>query len=514
MSRFRFSVAALLLLVAGAGSPARAEVKPNPLFTDGMVLQRNTEVPIWGTANRGEQVTVQFQGQAATTRAGKDGNWKVLLRNLKAGGPFEMTIKGENTLELKNVLVGEVWLCSGQSNMAWPLERSASAERHIAESRNPNIHLFQVAFNHTDTPVKEVKGQWVECGPETVAKFSAVAYFFGRDLQKNLGVPVGLIQSAVGGTPSEAWTSRRTLEGNSAFRKILQNYAEAVKNYPQAKEQYDAAVVKYREAAAEARKQGTTPPRPPQVPYGPENPRRPAALYNGMIAPLVPYAIRGAIWYQGESNASRAAEYREIFPAMIQDWRDEWQRGDFPFLAVQLAPFRKITTQPGESDWAELREAQLLATRLLPKVGMAVITDVGDEDDIHPTQKEPVGQRLALLARKIAYGQKLTASGPEYTGMRVEGGRVILSFKNVGKGLVARGGPLKGFAICGNDRNWVNAMAEIQGNKVVVWNLSVPNPVAVRFGWADYPVVNLWNQDGLPATPFRTDDFPLTTARK
>jgi len=513
MSRFRFAAVALIALLASAAS-ARADVQPNPLFADGMVLQRNTEVPVWGTATKGEQVTVQIQDQTVTGAARKDGTWKVILQNLKAGGPYQMTVKGANTVEIKNVLVGEVWLCSGQSNMAWNLSQSASGPRHIAESRNPNIRLFQVGLNAADAPAKVVKGQWQECGPDTVGKFSAVGYFFGRDLQKSLGVPVGLIQSAVGGTPAEAWTSSRTLEGNSAFKNILSNYAEAVKNYPQAKEQYEAALVKHQEAVAAARKAGTTLPRAPQIPYGPENFRRPSGLYNGMIAPLVPYAIRGAIWYQGESNASRAAEYRALMPAMIQNWRDDWLRGDFPFLQVQLAPFKKIAPQPRDSDWAELREAQLLATKTLPKVGMAVITDVGDENDIHPTQKEPVGGRLALLARRMAYGQKVTASGPEYDSMRVDGGRVVLSFRNTGGGLVAKDGPLKGFAICGKDRNWLNAMAEIQGGRVVVWNLSVTEPIAVRFGWADYPVVNLWNADGLPATPFRTDDFPMITAGK
>ena len=507
----RITIAAPALLALFLCAPASAEVKLNPLFSPGMVLQRNTDVPVWGTATKGEQVTVQFQEQTVTAIGDKDGTWKVQLKNLQAGGPFQMTVKGENTIDVPNVLVGEVWICSGQSNMAFALSNAASAQRHIDASKNPQIRLFQVGMNASDTPVAEVKGQWVECGPTTAGKFSAVGYFFGRDLQKALGVPVGLIQSAVGGTPAEAWTSKETLIANPAFKGILNTYAEAVKNYPQAKEQYEAAVVKYRDAAAAAKKQGTTAPRAPQLPYGPENPRRPSCLYNGMLRPLVPYAIRGAIWYQGESNATRAFEYRTLYPAMIQNWRDEWGRKNFPFLAVQLAPFKKISPQPQESDWAELREAQLLATKLLPKVEQAVITDVGEQDDIHPTQKEPVGARLALLARKTAYGEKLVASGPEYSVQKIDGGRIVLSFRNVGGGLLAKDGPLTGFTICGKDRMWTNAMAEIQGDKVVVWSRNVSEPVAVRFGWFDFPVVNLWNKDGLPATPFRTDDFPLTT---
>ncbi|MCC2672570.1 MAG: Sialic acid-specific 9-O-acetylesterase [Armatimonadetes bacterium] len=511
MSRLTLAAPALLSLFLCGASPAAAEVKLNPLFSSGMVLQRNTEVPVWGTAAKGEQVTVQIQDQTVTAVGDKDGTWKARLKNLTAGGPFQLTVKGENTVEVPNVLVGEVWVCSGQSNMAFALSGAASGSRHIAESKNPMLRLFQVGFNPSDTPVTEVKGQWVECGPDTAGKFSAVGYFFGRDLQKALGVPVGLIQSAVGGTPAEAWTSKETLAANPEFKNILNTYAEAVKNYPQAKEQYDAAVAKYREAAAAARKQGATPPRAPQQPYGPENPRRPSCLYNGMIYPLVPYAIRGAIWYQGESNASRAHEYRALYPAMIQNWRDQWQRKNFPFIGVQLAPFKKISPQPQESDWAELREAQLLATKVLPKVGMAVITDVGDQDDIHPTRKEPVGARLALQALRLAYGEKGVGSGPEYEAMEVDGGRIVLKFKNVGSGLFAQDGPLKGFTICGRDRAWTPAMAEIQADRVIVWSRNVAEPVAVRFGWADYPVVNLWNKDGLPATPFRTDDFPLTT---
>jgi sialate O-acetylesterase len=233
-----------------------------------------------------------------------------------------------------------------------------------------------------------------------------------------------------------------------------------------------------------------------------------------MIAPLVPYAIRGAIWYQGESNAGRAYEYRTLFPAMIRNWRDAWGQGDFPFLFVQLAPFMKIVTEPGESAWAELREAQLLTTRTVPNTAQAVITDVGDEDDIHPKQKEPVGKRLALAALALAYGRDVVYSGPDYQRMKVEGDRAVLSFKHVGEGLEARGGPLKGFAIAGTDRKWVNGEAEIQGDRVVVWSPQVKGPVAVRYGWANYPLGNLWNKDGLPASPFRTDDFPLTTEPK
>jgi sialate O-acetylesterase len=495
-------------------SQARADVKPHPLITENMVLQQGVKVPLWGDADDGEKVTVSCQGQTVSATA-QNGKWQVCLENLKAGGPYPLTIAGKNTITYKNVLVGEVWIASGQSNMEWPLRASDGAEKHIGASANPLIRLFTVPHTTAQTPQTTVNSKWVECGPTTVPSFSAVAYFFGRELQKSRGVPVGLIHTSWGGTPAEAWTSQAALEAQPSLKHYLAAREQALANYPQAMEKYKADLEKHKAAVEKAKAEGKTPPPAPRQPAPPDkSPHIPSSLYNGMIAPLIPYAIKGAIWYQGESNAGRAYEYRTLFPAMIKNWRDDWKQGDFPFLLVQLAPFMQISKTPQESAWAELREAQLLATKACPNTGMAVITDVGDERDIHPKWKDPVGARLALAARAIGYGEKIEFSGPLYDSVKFEGNKAILSFTHTTGGLVAKGTELTGFTITGEDKKFVNAKAEIQDQHVVVWSDEVTKPVAVRFGWANYPVVNLWNKEGLPATPFRTDDFPLTTAPK
>ncbi len=458
-------------------SAVRADVKTNALFSEGMVLQQGKEVPVWGTAEDGERVTVSVdakEGKSSAQTTAQGGKWMVRLPSMKAGGPYVMTVTGKNTLTLKNVLVGEVWVCSGQSNMEWSVNASANAKETIANSANPMIRLFTVPRTPSATPLTNVASSWEVCGPTTVGRFSAVGYAFGRDLQKNLNVPVGLIHTSWGGTAAEPWTTREALAASPEFKGLV------AKLDPSAK------------AGA-----GT-----------------PTALYNGMIAPLQPYAIQGAIWYQGESNAGRAYAYRTLFPLMIQSWRASWKQGDFPFLFVQLAPFRAISKEPQESDWAELREAQLLTALKLKNTAMAVITDLGDEKDIHPKQKAPVGERLALAARALAYGEKVVYSGPVYDSMKVDGNKAVLSFKHVGGGLVAKGDKLTGFTICGADHKWVNADAVIQDDKVVVSSPTVAKPVAVRYGWANYPVVNLFNKEGLPASPFRTDDFAMLTAPK
>ena len=505
-------VVALIGLSGWVVPAAWADVKPNGLFTDNMVLQRGVKAPIWGTADEGEEITVQFRDQKATTTANK-GRWQVRIDTGDAGGPFPLTVSGKNTIELKNVLVGEVWIASGQSNMWWPLKLTADAEKMAASSTNNQLRLFTVPMRSSIRPARNVQGQWSECGPKTVTDFSAVAYYFGRDLQKALGVPVGVIHTSVGGTPAESWTSKRALEANPDLKGMADVVTRAAEEYPKAADKYLADLEKYVADARKARSEGKDLPKAPAQPTNPATGfGAPTVLYNGMIRPLIPYAIKGAIWYQGESNAGRAHQYQTLFPAMIKNWREDWkQNDDFPFLFVQLAPFMKIKPEPGDSTWAELREAQRL-TLSMPKTGMAVITDVGDEKDIHPPQKEPVGARLALAARAIAYGEKIEYAGPTYDSMKVEDKKVVLTFKNVGRGLVAKGDDLTGFTIAGEDRKFHRAKAEIQENRVLVWSDEVEKPVAVRFGWADYPVVNLWNKDGLPASPFRTDDFRLTTA--
>ena len=481
----------------------RAELQLPALFCDNMVLQQGMPLPVWGWADDGEVVTIKFRHQKITAKT-QNLRWTGALRALKAGGPDVLTISTKHqTLNLTNVLVGEVWVCSGQSNMEFPLARAFESEADVASATNANIRLFKVPKNRLECPTIITKASWETLSPQTAESFSAVGYYFGRALQQARKVPVGLIGTYWGGTPAESWMSRPALELNPRYRtEILDPHTAAYSTYRQAAEAYD------REKAA-AQKAGTAfTKRAPNQPWGGYE------LYNGMIVPLLPYAIKGAIWYQGESNASRAEQYRTLFPDMIRCWRRSWSEPEFTFLAVQLAPFKAIKEEPGESDWAELREAQLLATKVLPNVGMAVITDVGEEKDIHPRKKEPVGSRLALAARAIAYGEKIEYSGPLYKSMQVKDSQAVLSFDHLGGGLEARGGELKGFAICGPDRKFVPAQARIEGDKVIVTSPQVQQPAAVRFGWADFPVVNFWNKAGLPATPFRTDDFPLTTARK
>jgi sialate O-acetylesterase len=503
----------LLPLIALLLSPlcAWCEVRLAGLFTDQAVLQQRMPIKVWGWANPGESVTVEFRSQKATAKAAADGRWMATLKAEKAGGPDVLKVSGSSVVTLKEVMVGEVWVASGQSNMEWVMSRSYQPEDDIAASANPMIRHFNVPKLKADLPVSDVKGSWQVAGPGTTPGFSAVAYYFSRELQKALKVPVGIIHTSWGGSPAEVWMSSRVLEGNAEYKR------DVLEAYLAQKARFEDSLAKWQAAKAQAQKDGK-----PFTAQAPRAPWKPTELYNGMIAPLIPYAIRGAIWYQGESNAGKAWQYRRLYADMIRNWRQDWGIGDFTFLGVQLAPFdmsrkrsiEEITATPGESAWAELREAQVLSTKVLKNCGLAVITDVGDKDDIHPTKKAPVGARLALQARKIAYRERIVAGGPAYKSLKVKGDRAILSFEDVGGGLEARGGALTGFAIAGADKKFVWGKAEIQDDNVVVSSPQVPAPVAVRYGWADFPVVNLFNKEGLPASPFRTDDFPLTTGPK
>jgi sialate O-acetylesterase len=482
-----------------AGPVVTSEVRVPRLFSDNMVLQEGTNAAIWGWAEEGAVVTVKFRNEVVSARA-QNGKWVAQLHNLKPGGPDTLTISSANTLEFKNVLVGEVWVAGGQSNMEFPLKTSFEAADDIESSGNPMIRFLKVPHVRLDTPTNDVRANWVEAAPATVANISAVAYYFARDLQAKLHVPFGIIESDWGGTPAEAWMDYDTLNPNPHWE------SEIIKDWTVQESRYQRSLAAFEKQKRQAQENGTEfTNRPPNRPW------KPAELYNGMIAPLIPYGIKGAIWYQGENNAGsaeRAEQYHKLFPGLITDWRSLWGEGDFPFLLVQLAPFMDIQKQPGESSWASLREAQLDSTKVLPNVGMAVITDVGMEHNVHPTKKKPVGERLALAARAIAYHEPIEYSGPMYKGMRVEGGHIVLTFDHVGGGLEARDGELTGFAIAGANQKFYWALARIDGlDKVIVYNPEVENPVAVRFGWANYPVVNLWNKTGLPASPFRTDDF-------
>ncbi len=453
----------LLLLGATFSSGIlHAEVKPNVLFSDGAVLQRGQNVPVWGSANDGEKVTVEFGGQTVTTTA-QGGKWKLELKPLKAGGPFSMKISGDNEVTVNNLLVGEVWIASGQSNMEWTLNASFQPEVEKPKANFPQIRMITAKKVASLQPLDEIQGKWQECSPQTVGGFSAVAYYFARDLHAELGVPVGIISTSWGGTPAQAWTSAEGFEGQPE----LKGYADQLK----------AAAAK-----------------PPEKGPGPHFP---SALYNAMIAPVVPYGMKGVIWYQGESNAGQSKQYQTLFPAMIADWRTKWKLGDFPFLFVQIAPFKG---QP-----PEIREAQFLTLAKSKNTAMAVTTDYGDANDIHPKQKEPVGNRLSLAARALAYGEKIIYSGPLYKEMKVAGNEVGIRFDHTGGGLVAKDGDLKGFTIAGADGKFVPAKAVIKGDAVVVSAEGVSDPKSVRYGWDNVPDVNLFNKEGLPASPFRTD---------
>jgi sialate O-acetylesterase len=656
------------------------------MFGDDMVLQRDMEAPIWGWASPGATVKViRDSERPAVATAGADGKWMVRLVPLPAGGPHEIRVtSGSDSITLTNVLMGDVWICSGQSNMQWPVwtQTSRSAmytEYPIKEKANavyPRIRLYIVPMTtsfepqpdiplperrmYSDAP-KDVLRTWRECSPETVPPFSAVAYFFGRDLHRDLKLPIGLIQTSWGGSLCEAWTSGEALLDQPEFADTVTQLREDVADPGNLREEYEAAVSTWQDGVLQrdsgydqneavwanpetddsdwsdidlpnvwetegypgldgyvwfrktvnlpktwARKDlllhlnaindanetwfngerisdfdylpGLDTPRRYIVPQNAvkagtnviavrvydmgnqggfmrsvgtmslENPKRgrdaislagawkmrvgvelkdlpprpqeplalsdsihiPTVLYNAMIAPLIPYGIKGAIWYQGESNAGRAYQYRTLFPAMIADWRTRWGQGDFPFLFVQLANYQEMKNEPGEDAWAELREAQLM-TLSQPNTGMAVTIDIGNAKDIHPKNKQDVGARLALAAQHVAYGEDLVYSGPIYDSMTIEGDRIRLKFAHTGSGLMARGGALSGFSIAGNDRKFVWAQAHIDGDTVVVRAPGIPHPEAVRYAWAVNPWCNLFNTEGLPASPFRTDDYPGLT---
>ena len=510
--RLAIALCCIAMLLPSVG---QAEIRLPAVIGDNMVVQAGDLVNLWGWADPNEEFQVKLSWHDAewTTQADPQGEWSFRVASPEVGGPYKITLTGENTVTIENILAGEVWVCSGQSNMQWSVRQSANAEEEIAAAEYPKIRLFAVERNVAQTPQEDCTGSWVECSPETVAGFSAVGYYFGRELRKKLDMPVGLIHTSWGGTPAEAWTSRTMIERHPACAPILERYKETVARYPEAKAKYDKALEQWEEEAAKAREQGEKPPQKPKRPRGPGHHHSPSGLYNAMVAPLIPYTIRGAIWYQGESNAGRAYQYRELFPAMIRSWWDGWGETGFPFFFVQLANYRQVKDEPAESDWAELREAQLMALNL-PNTGMAVTIDIGEADDIHPKNKQDVGKRLALWALAKTYGRDVVYSGPLYTGMEREDGKIVLHFDHVDGGLVAKGdGPLKGFAIAGEDREFVWADARIEGDTVVVSSDRIEEPIAVRYAWADNPVCNLYNEAGLPASPFRTDSWPGITVQ-
>ena len=550
----------LFACVIAASTTTRADVKLPAIIGDNMVVQQGKPVAIWGWADVGEEVTVTLPGaklaegvnlgqvipadsplkelrtklnvrvdpnvniQSKATADAK-GQWQVKLPALAYGGPHTITIQGKNKIEIKNVMVGEVWLCSGQSNMAWTLSKADNADKEVAAANHPKIRLISVPRNPQDKPQDNFKGQWVECDAKAAAGFSAVGYYFGRELHQKLNVAIGLIDSSFGGTPAEAWTSRASLEAVTEFKPLLEKWDKDVASTtPESIEKKNNELLaKWKLDAETAKKDGKPAPVKPRLLTLPGlSQNRPANLYNGMIAPLLPYAIRGSIWYQGESNCPRAHQYRTLFPAMIENWRKDFANagGDlpFPFYFVQLAPFRYTRNDPALC--AELWEAQLLTLKNVKNTGMAVITDIGDVKDIHPTNKLDVGRRLSLWALAKTYGHKnVVYSGPIYKSHKIDGDKIVIEFDEAltdsTRGLKSRDGkPLTHFEIAGEDQKFVAADAKFEGNTIFVSAKDVKKPAAVRFAWRDDAEPNLVNEAGLPASPFRTDAWKGLTEGK
>ena len=477
----RTLVSALTLLTLAIALPAVAQqtvTEPQQttklslasIFSDHMVLQRDAKLPVWGHAAPGAKVEVQLAGKTKEATADEQGNWSVDFAPLQAGGgPLELSVKsGDENLHLSDILVGEVWVACGPSNMEWRGKQANDPESEIAAADWPEIRFVDVPNVASEKPLESFKSAgWQACTPANAGEFSAVAYYFARDLHKQLNVPIGIIGCNWGGTPMEAWTSREALQSRDAFKPLVAQ-ADAKPANEQEKQQ---------------RKQGAH--------------HQPSALFNGMLHPVIPYAIRGVIWYQGENNAPRHAQYAELSKLMIADWRNRWGQGDFPFLLVQLAAF-----EPGGEAWPPLREAQT-ETLESPNVGMAVAIDIGDRNDIHPRNKQDVGKRLALAARKIAYGEDIVYSGPMFKELKVADGKAHVTFEHVGGGLKADGS-VRGFEVAGADGKFVPAQATIEGTEVIVSAEGVEKPEVVRYNWAAFPDGNLYNAEGLPAVPFRT----------
>lgn len=460
---------------------AFANVSLPALLTDHMVLQQKTSINLWGWADPGEEVVIvpSWDQKKYTVKADAKGNWLLKVKTLAAGGPYHISFQGKNLIDITDVYLGEVWLCSGQSNMSFTVAKDSSsswsngvinAEETIQKANVPLIRMFTVSRKVGQQPMDNVLGSWVVCSPQTVGRFSAVGYFFGRDIYDHINVPIGLISSNWGGTPAESWTRKEVLEKDADLNQILKRYNEGV-----AKETLSSTSNK-----------------------------SPYKLYNAMIHPISSYTIKGVIWYQGESNAERAYQYRKLFPALVNSWRDEWKQGDFPFYFVQISPHK--------SQNPEIREAQLFSMQQLKNTGMVVTTDNGDSSNIHPRNKELVGKRLALWALNKNYGMPdVVASGPIYKSMKVEGDKIRIYFDLPGKSALAWHGDLKEFTIAGEDQVFKLAHVTADQHSVLVWSDEIKSPVAVRFAWRNIPRPNLYNAAGLPASPFRTDNWKTPT---
>lgn len=508
----RSLVAAVLGL---ASLPALADVKMPALFSDHMVLQSKAKLPVWGWADPGEKVTVTIGNRSASTVTGADGKWTVTLGTLKPGQTLKMTVVGKNTVTIHDVLVGEVWIGSGQSNMEWPVRLAENPELEAQQGKFPPIRMFTVKKNTSPTPLADCEGSWVVCTPETVSSFSATLYFFGRELHRHLGVPVGLIHTSWGGTPVESWVSMDAQGPQPEMKPLMDLWAGRL-NPPfdaaKAKAEHERQMTEWKTAAEKAKAEGKPEPRRPQMPSDPALSNwRPANLFNAMVAPLIPYAVQGAVWYQGESNAGNlesGALYHLQLSTLILDWRKRWGT-ELAFGTVQLPEFHAPVAQPVQhTGWVLVRES-MLKTLSLPKTGLAITLGLGDASDIHPKKKQDVGRRLASWALDEVYDlDGFAESGPLPEKHRIKDGAITVKFDRTDGGLVSKDDVIKGFAIAGADRKWVKAEAHIVGrDSVVVYSPDVPQPVAVRYAWADNPEFSLFNGLGHPATPFRTDDW-------
>lgn len=502
----------LILIVLGGNLYATAQVKLPALVGDNMVLQQNAKVNLWGWAAPNEKIKIQlgWQNTPLAITANSDGTWKTAVNTPQGSEKkYNITIEATNKINLQNILIGEVWICSGQSNMYFPVGKEdktwktgvVNYEEEIKNATYPNIRIFTVLTKASQKPLDDVTGSWKECSPNSVKTFSAVAYFFGKDLYQKLNIPIGLISSSWGGTKAEAWTSQSVLEENPDFLSILETDAKNEKLHQEKLENYYLNLKKERIANNNDLSKSEL-----KKPKKEEN-KTSYVLYNAMLHPLINYTMRGVIWYQGESNAEQAYLYRSLFPAMVKNWRSDWNQGDFPFYYVQITPHK--------SQNPDIREAQLFSLKNIPNSGMVVTTDVGNATNIHPIDKQTVGHRLALIAHAKTYNEnKLVYSGPIYNQMKIKKDRVQLFFDHADSGLVQKGDTLKEFEIAGEDKIFYPATAKIDGKTVVVSAAKVKNPVAVRFARKAIPEPNLFNKENLPASPFRTDDWVNQTDKK
>jgi sialate O-acetylesterase len=480
-----------------------------PLFGDQAVLQRDRPLPVWGGAAPGESVAVTLRGRTERTVADSDGRWMVRFRPFAASSePADLVAVGETAaVTARGVLVGDVWLASGQSNMEWPVSGVRQAAEEMSAANFPLIRHLKVERTVALAPSGIVPtGGWRTASPQSVGDFSAVGYFFAREIHRKLGVPLGIVNSTWGGTPVESWMSDAARRSTSLGEKLEARWRQAMSEWPPERvARYPSDMATWEQAEAKAKASGT--PNPlvwPQPPATNDSPVLPGGLYNAMIAPLLPAALRGVLWYQGEANVERPGEYAELFAAMINSWRQAWAQADLPFYFVQLANYRDTNATMGPS-WPLLREAQAQALAL-PATGMAVTIDIGQAEDIHPTNKQDVGRRLALIAEAGTYGQPVDCSGPVFAGATPEGSALRVRFKHTGSHLVAQGQQVQSLELAGADRIFHAATGAIEGATLLVSSPAVPNPLTVRYAWTDAPTANLYNPAGLPAAPFRVDN--------